>query len=275
MKLAAKRPWLQFLGFSLSLPLLMSLQACGSADSSASQLANIGDAASLQGTWAKQMVLSSESAAAGVRSKNKVVRVSLMKITEQDGKLLAEERACDVQTLNSGATTINFPPSLLPLLDRRSYTYQLSPNAEALELKGAVEVLGARLQDPLRDALPERASDPRVLDQDGDGQPGVTVNVQARVVISIEAALYVSQRTFWNETLTQVDGRADRLSGRVDWRQEQFTLGSSNPLFTTVKPTVTTLPAESSVTLQKVDANLDCAGLKRQLGSLLPRVPAP
>ena len=37
-------------------------------------------------------------------------------------------------------------------------------------------VVGANLDDPAHDALPTDANDARVVDADGDGQPGVTVN---------------------------------------------------------------------------------------------------
>lgn len=266
----------QFFGlFSLpsALALALSLGACGSGEVSSSAVSEGPAAKALTGTWAKQFVLTSESSAAGIRSKNKVVRLSLLNIREQDGKLLAEEKACDVRTLNSGATSINFPAALLRAFDTRSLSYNYNAANETFELAQGIEVLGARLSDPLRDALPQNANDARVIDQDRDGQAGVTVKVEARVVVPIQAELYVSQRTIWSEKASLVN--ENLIRGRVEWRQEQFTLGSSNPLFTTVKPSVTTLPNESTVLLQRVEAGLDCQALKARAGTLLPAVPAP
>jgi hypothetical protein len=52
-----------------------------------------------------------------------------------------------------------------------------------------VALWGVELEDPRRDALPTDADDPRVVDADSDGNPGVTFEIEGS-----ECVRYVSQR---------------------------------------------------------------------------------
>lgn len=89
-----------------------------------------------------------------------------------------------------------------------------------------VEVRGAVLNDPVCDALPESGHDPRVIDQDGDGHPGLTVHVSL--------AGFVTGETYVVERLTfALDGAltgADAITGTVDWVSEQRVVAASSPL---------------------------------------------
>ncbi len=68
--------------------------------------------------------------------------------------------------------------------------YYSSP-AENAAYTSSTEVAlwGVELEDPRLDALPVEATDPRVIDADGDGNPGVTFEIEGS-----ECVRYVSQR---------------------------------------------------------------------------------
>ncbi len=251
----------------LSLPLALSL-SCGQSADTANLKALKPD--TLSGTWAKQFILSSEARAAGTKSKTKVVRLSIVNLKNSAAGIQAEERICDVSTLNSGASSISFPAAIINAFQTRRYTYTFDEGGQSLNLKDGVEVLGAQLSNPFQDSLPRDKNDARVIDQDRDGQIGVTVKVKAQVIITVEGDLYVAQRTFWQES-AKVESD-NLISGRVDWKQEQYTLGASNPLFTAITPSVETLPNESFVNMKRLPAALDCNGLKAQAASLFAQV---
>jgi len=88
-----------------------------------------------------------------------------------------------------------------------------------------VEVRGATLDDMLVDALPVGPDDPRVWDQDGDGFPGMTVNVNLMGLI--EAQIYVVQRVQY-ELFGIVS--SDRIEGTIEWADEQVVLAATNPM---------------------------------------------
>ncbi|RZA14391.1 MAG: hypothetical protein EOP10_28125 [Proteobacteria bacterium] len=247
------------LGTALTLLIAVS---CGTSNTPVSQSSAVVFSQALPGTWARVQLLTSEASALGTKSKTKVARYSLVTFANNGDEIVASEKVCEIATANSGSSSISFAPSILKAIPDSSYSYLPNAQGTALARPAAVEALGLALKDPAVGALPTSASDSRVIDQDNDGNPGVTVNVEAKVVITISAELYVAQRTFWSESLTNIT--ADTINGSVNWTQEQTILGSSNSLFTTVKPKVTTLPAESSVTLRKLSAGAGCADVIAQ-----------
>lgn len=87
------------------------------------------------------------------------------------------------------------------------------------------EVQGARLSDPAREALPQEPGDRRVYDQDGDGNPGVTVRVEGVV----SGSLYVVQRGWdeWRFTIPG-DGEFEEARGTLVWDMEQVILGATS-----------------------------------------------
>ncbi len=89
-----------------------------------------------------------------------------------------------------------------------------------------VEVRGAAIDDPSCTVLPTEAGDPRVWDQDGDGHPGLTVEVTAVGLVAGET--YVLQRLEF--ALLGRIMNDDTVSGSMSWLSEQKVVGASNPL---------------------------------------------
>lgn len=83
--------------------------------------------------------------------------------------------------------------------------------------------LGAVLRDP-DEPLPKRRADPRVVDAEGNGRPGATIEFGGLV----RGLVDVVQRS-----RSRLEGRIlgpDYVEGRVRWRVEQKVLGATNPL---------------------------------------------
>jgi hypothetical protein len=89
-----------------------------------------------------------------------------------------------------------------------------------------IEVRGAHLADLAIESLPTDAADPRVIDQDGDGHPGLTVPVNVAGLVSGDT--YVVQRLRFALTGTLVD--ADTISGSIEFSSEQNVIAASDAL---------------------------------------------
>lgn len=83
---------------------------------------------------------------------------------------------------------------------------------------------GVRLADLAQDPLPEDRSDPRLIDQDGDGNPGFTVSVGGMV----KGEVYVIQRG-WDELSGTIEDE-DHIEGHIRWDSVQRVIDASRRL---------------------------------------------
>jgi hypothetical protein len=129
--------------------------------------------------------------------------------------------------------------------------------------------IGIRLADPW-EVLPTNPKDPRVVDDDHDGKPGVTV--QLKLFGLYNAELYIARRERFAYLLTQQRDR--RLAGRVLDASEQLVVGA--------KPSVLAKPNSpvqakdgnlSPILLVPVDETLDCDGLMAARDTYFPPEP--
>ena len=78
------------------------------------------------------------------------------------------------------------------------------------------------LEDEANDPVPVDEEDPRIVDVDGDGNPGITVLVEG----VISGQVYVVQR-HWKELCGDVLSE-DRIEGYVNWDTNQRVVGASS-----------------------------------------------
>jgi len=129
-----------------------------------------------------------------------------------------------------------------------------------------VEVRGAILDDPLSDPLPMEASDSRVFDQDGDGNPGMTVHVT--ILGLVEGETYVVQRVSYRLSGTVID--RGRIEGTIEWSDEQVVLGATNALLEA--DTIGLLdpdPAAHRFVMVRVDESWTCETLRDRLDEII------
>lgn len=241
---------------------LWSLMAgCGNRPGEATSALNQESGIGLAGTWAKMAVFTSNSSAAGINAQSRVARYVLLKIQDVGGQFVASEQTCDIKTASSGGSTVEFSQKLIQSISPNTYIYELGSNG-VVTMKNAVELLGVTLANKATDTIPVTGS--QVLDQDNDGNPGVSVDISAKLIFTIKGQVYVVQRTTWSESGT-FDG-SGKISGLIDWKIEQKTLGASNPLLTAVSPTITTLTKDSPVTMVKIADGATCADVIKERG---------
>jgi hypothetical protein len=115
------------------------------------------------------------------------------------------------------------------------------------------------------DALPTSASDPRVIDQDDDMNPGVTIDV---TLSGTAFPVYVVQTE--RDTFSGTVDSSGNLQGVVVDATSQNVIGSSNPLLAsaalTTQPDANT--ADNVARFVRVPARLSCSDLAAQAATL-------
>ena len=172
--------------------------------------------------------------------------VLLASVTQTGTDITITAAYCD-QVADTDSTALayviipdSYVKSLKPFVGTGTYAMG-SAGADVLLVPNIVEVQGATLTNPASDPLPTDPNDPAVIDQDQDGNPGITIKLGGIV----SGDLYVVQRQ--KSDLTGIAVSSDRIEGQYGFTSEQNIL-ASNP--TTLK----TLAAQTAIT----DPNL-CA----------------
>lgn len=131
--------------------------------------------------------------------------------------------------------------------------------------------IGITFDDPASDILPTDPTDPRIIDADGDGKPGVTSTI--KLGEDFEAEIYLARREIFAYEVTQES--PDRFVGSITDDSEQLILGATDPLFETPTEWVQLEdPARNPVIWQRVDAGTDCDAIAQQRAELFPPNPA-
>ena len=122
-----------------------------------------------------------------------------------------------------------------------------------------LEIRGAALADAENDPLPRTIEDARLVDQDGDLRPGLTVRVSGLV----NGEIYVVQKD-WNQLEGELQPTKGRpgLQGSVAWETVQVILGADNPIL--ARQQVTSPDPESAsnhFTFVPVDPGATCDDL--------------
>jgi hypothetical protein len=149
--------------------------------------------------------------------------IAIVELDHSKSQLKGEGKVCQL-TMDSSSSLVktSFPPAFQKALPQVKINARVTAEESGVHFEQRSEtiVLGARLKDPLGDALPSEAKDPRVFDQDRDGQPGVTVAVSGFV----SGKVYLVQRSS-----SRLSGRrtGDGFSGRLIFENEQKVIGAS------------------------------------------------
>lgn len=222
----------------------------------------------INGIWAAKMVTSGVAEVPVVgESQSDTVSILRMDISSDGQNLTVFTETCDVSIEGEAAGVAPVIPDALvnslPITERGGTFVDGN-----LVLPTIYEVRGAQNFDDLRnDPLPEDAEDPRVYDQDGDGNPGITVSVEG----FISGDIYLVQRSSNALVGSQTDD--GRVEGRVTWSDEQSVLGASNELLVTLQPQAepNSDPDASYFEMVSVESTVDCATIASQEGSLFTR----
>ncbi len=171
--------------------------------------------ADLSGTWVLRAAGAQVVNAAGSIFHVKSVKVALVQVTQVGNAVSLDGLICDrIQQddpKNPAKVVIPDAWRLTEWPFKRTGTF----SAGTLSLPNAVDVVGARLTNPTTDKLPTEATDPRFVDDDHDGNPGITINLTGMFA----GSLYCAQRDL--SILEGVSVTADRIEGGMSYVSEQ------------------------------------------------------
>jgi hypothetical protein len=223
----------------------------------------------LSGRWALLQVTSQIGAIPLVGERTRTTSTLLLLDVTQDGLVLSAQAETCRTTIDNGTSLVRteIPDAFLLSLPPSRWTAILEPGVQSTRFvrPWVTSVQGARLEDPENDALPTQAEDPRVVDQDVDGKPGLTVHVS--VMGLIQGDVYVVQRDRSQLLGTVVS--ADAVEGIVEWTSEQSVLGASSAFFASGAAARVDPDAEHSYfRAYRVDADTTCIDLDEMEATL-------
>jgi len=224
----------------------------------------------LTGRWAFLQVTSQIGAVPMVGERTRTTAAfALVDMTQNALAATGRQTACFTRIeYGTSLVTMEIPEAFILSMPVVEWTAALGANevGARFERPWTTLVSGAQLVDPENDPLPTEADDPRVIDQDGDGKPGLTVRVVVMGLIGGE--VYVVQRD--RSRLVGVVTSPDAIDGLVEWTSEQSVLGASSPAFlggAAARPDP--VPEHSFFRARRVDATMDCAALRGSADRLL------
>lgn len=180
---------------------------------------------------------------------------------------------CHIDLSGNGTGLLN--GAVLQIPDVVMTTTHLDPAVLSATSDGGAVTWGtAEIHGPIgwkwtspSDALPTTASDPRVFDQDGDGHPGVTMNIPYGGTTSKEYFVQLERDVLKGTVAANGD-----LVGTTTDTSELNALGSDNNLIAAVTVTWTadSNTADDTVRLVRVPMPLACQDLMAQAKTLFP-----
>lgn len=221
---------------------------------------------SIVGIWAQRSVMSSFSEMPIIGStQTRTIAIQKLVISGEGPNYTMRSQPCSVE-LDSGTTMVEMiiPNGFVQSLS--STESLLVDHDDHFEMPITWESRGVHLENIATDPLPTSPDDPRIFDQDGDGHPGMTVQISGL----IQGDIYVIQRGF---TALQGELNGDHFDGLVKWTDEQVTLGASNPILASNQPqnTLDPDPENSFFHSTRLTDDLSCDTILARSDALFAR----
>lgn len=224
----------------------------------------------LSGTWAQALTYGAVFNLPAIgQTEGETLSILHVTITMEEGAPRLVSRTCSVE-IDNGTDIIE---TIIP--DRFISSLVLQEPEAILQLDGSVmrygqakelTLRGVVLEDPVGEPLPVEATDPRVYDQDEDGNPGMTVLIKGIT----DGQVYVIQRD-WYALDGEVTGK-DWIDGLATWRTEQVVLGSDNPILNMqTESSAHPDPKRSYFRMTRVAQDADCAWILAERDGLFAR----
>ncbi len=192
------------------------------------------------------------------RTRTDWVSVALARVRQSEGGLVQEHEVCDVR-FESGLPLVEMvmPPATQASLVAMVYPVELEADGDGWRYRAdfGFEHVG---YEPARPGAPppRRGDDPSVVDSDGDGKPGATLQLDVPILDPFE--LYVVQRGH-----AVLDGRVveeGRVEGAVRGELEQVVIGS-DPYFLKRSPKLEPDRKRSRFSMVRVPDGSTCESL--------------
>jgi len=206
---------------------------------------------------------------------NQVVSLQLFDVTQTGSELSIASTWCDRFIVDPDAPVrAVLPEEFVAALQDATLDGSHSQDGDGVwhfEIPEWYQMQGAQLDDVTNpELIPTEPDDPAVVDQDQDGQPGMTVELQG----IMQGATYVVQ---WSRiSLDGIPVSADRIQGLLDFDAREIVLASDPALIRDlVEPSTPAAdPCASFFILVRLPADADCAAIDEQRQTLFPEIPS-
>ena len=190
-------------------------------------------------------------------------------ITQSGSALILQDRYCFT---NASPSTFLFTTNIADITmqsiqpEPRTATLILDNDDFLFSQNWYTEIRGAILEDPENDSLPTDPTDPRLVDMEGDGYPGMTI--KASILGLIKGEVYSVQRYRYRLEGTVFD--ANTIIGFIDWTSEQTVVAATNSLFMEAFTDDTDPdPTKHKFVMIRIDESWSCETLKEELPRIL------
>lgn len=187
--------------------------------------------------------------------------ILLTTIVRENGVLFSKEKTCKIVIERPEANEVQtiIPQSFVDSLSFLNRPLYIEDNQ--IRYAQLIQLQGVHLRDPINDELPRDMEDPRIFDQDQDGQPGLTLLIAGL----IEGNLQIIQRL-----ITQLSGEIDgnKMEGVLTWTTEEPVINGSNEILNRDVPMTPHPELKSYFVGQKVGSDYTCADLIREADTL-------
>lgn len=225
--------------------------------------------AELVGRWAHYDVVAYQDDTL----KTLIISFGFNDFTEVDGEIIDQGSFCfseqrtdqPIETSLSDAATQAIKPPPTPV------EVDVVDGVLRIRRPATPTPVGIRLDDPANEPLPTDPNDPRIVDDDGDGNPGITVSI--RVTDDLTGELYIARREIFAYEAFATG--PDMLTGVVTDDSEQLVIGASDPIFASSPANWGQYPdlSKSPIILERVDTDWDCDRLRAERDTLFPPAP--
>lgn len=254
--------------------------ACGSSGSASSDEAGAEEpgatspesavpGADLAGRWAHYDIVAYENSL----MKTMIVSYGFTDFTVEGDQLIESEEFCTADQVSDQPMQTSISDAATQAIVPESTPVEVSgePGAWRIRRPATPTPVGIELEDPATDELPTDPNDPRIVDDDGDGKPGITVVV--RLGDTFEAELYLARREIFAYDMAQVD--ADTIVGTVTDSSEQLLIGASDPLLEGTDANWDQVEdlSLSPIVLKRVGDDWDCDRLSAEIDALFDPPP--
>ncbi|MCA9567584.1 MAG: hypothetical protein KC656_07065 [Myxococcales bacterium] len=219
----------------------------------------------LEGTWALEMHAVSAARVAVFGDVRSVTRTAVLVRVERDGDgWVHDHRTCGSSIEGGPLVRTRIPAAYFDAVRPK----RLAPSVEVDADTGTpryrvdLERFAGGWDPSACERVPSEADDPCVRDWDGDGKPGITIEVKAPLLPWAE--VYVAQQTH-----PRLDGHLvspDLIAGRLRVGElDNRVLGASSPLFHAT-PDVRSVDAASTFRMERVEDGASCADVLELTG---------
>ncbi len=267
--------------------LALGVIGCGAApeDESGQPLAQVQQAvthdelASLQGTYALRSAVATIEQISlpgmGDQQRSLFVSYGYATLSLENEALVLREYFCRADSRTSSPAKSSIGDKAMEAIPHLPIPLEITKTQEgALQVYRPFVVipLGANLADP-NEPLPTTMNDPRLVDIDGDGKPGMTAEIK---LLFIRAKVYAARRE--NYDFTMVRNPQGHLVGTTVDKGEMSVVGASLSMFAKNVPssqdpdlsksTVVMIPMEST-------SKVSCKTITSKMEKLFPNYPLP